>query len=73
MPAACAICLSVPWRHRPTGWAALAGRTREMLMTLTADDLRAAEGGQLAEDDLRDAEREVEEEAVQNGVNNCEK
>ena len=47
--------------------------TREMLMTLTADDLRAAEGGQLAEDDLRDAEREVEEEAVQNGVNNCEK
>ena len=53
--------------------AALPDVTREMLMTLTADDLRAAEGGQLAEDDLRDAEREVEEEAVQNGVNNCEK
>ena len=35
--------------------------TREMLMTLTADDLRAAEGGPLAEDDLRDAERELEE------------
>lgn len=52
--------------------AALPDVTREMLMTLTADDLRAAEGGQLAEDDLRDAEREVEEEAVQNGVNNCE-
>lgn len=52
---------------------ALPDVTREMLMTLTADDLRAAEGGQLAEDDLRDAEREVEEEAVQNGVNNCEK
>lgn len=53
--------------------AALPDVTREMLMTLTADDLRAAEGGQLTEDDLRDAEREVEEEAVQNGVNNCEK
>lgn len=53
--------------------AALPDVTREILMTLTADDLRAAEGGQLAEDDLRDAEREVEEEAVQNGVNNCEK
>lgn len=52
---------------------ALPDVTREMLMTLTADDLRAAEGGQLADDDLRDAEREVEEEAVQNGVNNCEK
>ena len=49
--------------------------TREMLMTLTADDLRAAEGGQLAEDDLRDAERELEEEAAAqaNGVENCEK
>lgn len=53
--------------------AALPDVTREMLMALTADDLRAAEGGQLAEDDLRDAEREVEEEAVLNGVNNCEK
>ena len=49
--------------------------TREMLMTLTADDLRAAEGGQLAEDDLRDAERELEEEtaAQANGVENGEK
>ena len=49
--------------------------TREMLMTLTADDLRAAEGGQLAEDDLRDAERELEEEAAAqaNGVENGEK
>ena len=46
-----------------------------MLMTLTADDLRAAEGGQLAEDDLRDAERELEEEAAAqaNGVENGEK
>ena len=42
---------------------------------LTADDLRAAEGGQLAEDDLRDAERETEEEvSVQkDSVDNCEK
>ena len=49
--------------------------TREMLMTLTADDLRAAEGGQLAEDDLRGAERELEEEAAAqaNGVENGEK
>ena len=49
--------------------------TREMLITLTSDDLRAAEGGQLAEDDLRDAERELEEEAAAqaNGVENGEK
>ena len=55
--------------------AALPDVTREMLMTLTADDLRAAEGGQLAEDDLRDAERETEEEvSVQkDSVDNCEK
>ena len=53
--------------------AALPDVTREMLMTLTADDLRAAEGGQLAEDDLRDAERETEEEAVRDSVDNCEK
>ena len=53
--------------------AALPDVIREMLMTLTADDLRAAEGGQLAEDDLRDAERETEEEAVRDSVDNCEK
>ena len=53
--------------------AALPDVTREMLMTLTADDLREAEGGQLAEDDLRDAEQKVEEEAVRDSVNNCEK
>ena len=55
--------------------AALPEVNREMLTTLTADDLRAAEGGQLAEDDLRDAEREVEEEASvqRDGVENCEK
>ena len=53
--------------------AALPDVTREMLMTLTADDLRAAEGGQLAEDDLRDAERKTEEEAVRDSVDNCEK